>query len=148
MRCLALSLLLMITTAAATEQRPMAAVLTEESIAGESRDAFIVRIAPQVMAQSVARSEMLCGEVVDLAGGYRVAVTSSGDPHSCDIPSSAGVYLHTHLAGRGFAFSLEDYRHPGYLITEIAVKYQAGERAKTLAKLRGRRGVYTVARLK
>lgn len=104
------------------------------SEAGETRDAFVVRIAGEVFSYTEATGHEVCGAIYTTDTGYTVSVETSHRNDECALPGDTSVYLHTHPINQGLGFSRADYVRPGYLITGKSVKFQAGGRPVTLTR--------------
>lgn len=98
----------------------------ETSAAGESLDAFVVRIAPRARAASVNTRSIVCGEVLG-SGPYTLALKTDGRQDWCEVPKTAAPYLLVNGIAKD---AREDhipaiyYRRPGYLITPWSIKFQ------------------------
>lgn len=99
---------------------------TETSVAGETMDAFVLRIAPKANAYTKASGHEVCAAIREVEGVYSAEVGTSGRNDECWLPGDTEVYLHTHPINQGMGFSAGDYVRPGYLITQAGVKYQDG----------------------
>lgn len=104
----------------------MLALYSEASIPGETRDQFVQRIAPRAIEYTRATGWEVCGAIREQDGVYTVAITTSERNSECALPGDTTVYLHTHPRSQGLNFSAGDYVRPGYLITEVAIKYHDG----------------------
>lgn len=99
---------------------------TEVSYPGETMDAFVVRISPKANAYTKSSSHEVCAAIREDGGIYTAKVETSGRNDECALPSDTEVYLHTHPINQGMGFSAGDYVRPGYLITQVGVKFQDG----------------------
>ncbi|MET3149165.1 UNVERIFIED_ORG: hypothetical protein ABIC77_000359 [Stenotrophomonas geniculata] len=101
----------------------------EASAAGESLDAFVVRIAKQALEASKAARATVCGQIEEDAGVFTVQLKTDGYVSDCGLPKSAQPYLlvnGTATDARENHFSQVNWQRPGYLITPRSVKYQDG----------------------
>ncbi|QTK37253.1 hypothetical protein [Xanthomonas citri] len=99
---------------------------SEASVAGESLDAFVIRIASRARAASVSARSIVCGEIVG-AGPYAVTLKTDGRRDWCEVPKTAAPYLLVN----GIAKDAREnhipaiyYRRPGYLVTPWSIKFQ------------------------
>lgn len=99
---------------------------TETSHAGETMDAFVLRIAPKANAYTKDSGHEVCAAIRTDGERYRIEVGTSSRNDECELPGDTEVYLHTHPINQGMGFSAGDYVRPGYLITQVGVKYQDG----------------------
>ena len=102
----------------------------ESSSAGESLDAFVVRIAPQALKASKAAHATVCGQIEEDAGGFSVQLKTDGYVSECGLPRTARPYLlvnGTATDAREGHFSLANRNRSGYLVTPWAVKYQGSD---------------------
>ncbi len=102
------------------------ALYSEASIPNETRDDFVKRIAPRAVAYTAQTGWEVCGAIREADGVYTVDVRTSKRNDECELPGDTLVYLHTHPRNQGLGFSAGDYVRPGYLLTEVAIKYQDG----------------------
>ncbi|KOQ76406.1 hypothetical protein ABW45_11625 [Stenotrophomonas maltophilia] len=106
----------------------------EASIAGESLDAFVVRIAPRALEASQTARATVCGQVEENAGQYTVQLKTDGYVSDCALPKTDRPYLlvnGTATDARENHFSQVNWQRPGYLITPWSVKYQDGANKRT-----------------
>ncbi|MCD0280447.1 hypothetical protein JWH04_16175 [Xanthomonas melonis] len=99
---------------------------SEASVAGESLDAFVARIAPRARAASVSARSVVCGEITG-AGPYAVTLKTDGRQDWCEVPKTASPYLLVNgiaNAAREDHIPAIYYRRPGYLITPWSIKFQ------------------------
>lgn len=101
----------------------------ESSVAGESLDDFVVRIAPQALESSKTARATVCGQVEQDAGIFSVRLKTDGYVSDCAMPKTGKPYLlvnGTATDARENHFSQVNWQRPGYLITPWSVKYQDG----------------------
>jgi len=101
----------------------------EASAAGESLDAFVVRIAPQALEASKTARATVCGQIDEDAGVFTVQLKTDGYVSDCGLPKTAKPYLlvnGTATDARENHFSQVNWQRAGYLITPWSVKYQDG----------------------
>jgi len=101
----------------------------ETSAAGESLDAFVVRIAPQALAASKTARATVCGEVIEQAGGYALQLKTDGYVSECALPPGRSTYVLVNGTATDIREnhpSLENRGRPGYLVTPWSVTYQDG----------------------
>ncbi|MFO3704416.1 hypothetical protein ACI6Q5_05390 [Xanthomonas codiaei] len=126
MRCITLSLLLVITPIVDAEQRQMSSLLNEASVEDETQDAFIARIAPLARAASVSTRSVVCGEILG-AGPYTLTLKTDGRQDWCEVRKTAAPYVLVNGIAKD---AREDHipaiyaRRPGYLITPWSIKFQ------------------------
>ncbi len=99
----------------------------EASAAGESLDAFVVRIAPQALEASKTARATVCGQIDEDAGVFTVQLKTDGYVSDCGLPKTAKPYLlvnGTATDARENHFSLANRDRSGYLVTPWAVKFQ------------------------
>lgn len=103
---------------------------TETSLPGETRDDFVVRIAPRAVEHTAKLRSEVCGEIIMVDGVYSLTITTDNRPTACDITMSGQadtVTFHTHPARTDVrGFSDLDYKHPGYVAFEDRLRFQAG----------------------
>jgi len=99
---------------------------SESSLPGETMDSFVVRISPRANEYTKKSGHEVCAAIRNNGSGYSVEVTTSSRNDECMLPADTEVYLHTHPINQGMGFSRGDYVRPGYLITEVGIKYQDG----------------------
>lgn len=99
---------------------------TEVSQPGETMDAFVLRVAPKANSYTKASGHEVCAAIREVDGSYSAEVSTSSRNDECALPGDTKVYFHTHPNNQGMGFSHGDYVRPGYLITQIGVKYQDG----------------------
>lgn len=102
---------------------------TETSVAGESLDQFVIRIAGKIRHKTKVHSAELCGAIDAHGDLYALSVRSSFSQNDCgfSITPSTVATIHTHIAISGNEnFGPGDYQFPGYLITPRAIRHQAG----------------------
>lgn len=98
----------------------------ETSAAGESLDAFLIRIAPRARAASVSTRAVVCGQILG-AGPYSLAFKTDGRQDVCAVPKTSAPYVLVNGIAKD---AREDhipaiyYRRPGYLITPWSIKFQ------------------------
>lgn len=102
-----------------------------ESIAGESLDAFALRITPHALAASNALNAEVCGEFSITETGYKIQLYTMNHPFQCGYQKIkggkyTGLSYHTHPNDSHASFSDADYDHPGYLGTVRKVMFQNG----------------------
>ncbi|AOY63378.1 hypothetical protein ABFO19_09430 [Xanthomonas citri pv. glycines] len=108
----------------------------ETSAAGESLDAFVVRIAPRARAASVSTRSVVCGEIMG-SGPYTLALKTDGRQDWCEVPKTAAPYLLVNGIAKD---AREDhipaiyYRRPGYLITPWSIKFQDRSSVRKIAE--------------
>lgn len=112
---------------------------TETSKEGETRDAFVVRIAPKMYERTKHTGHEVCGALRFDGVYHHIEITTNKRNDECALPNDTDIYVHTHPINQGFHFSKEDFVRPGYLIAEQVIKFQSG-RVRTVAKKRN--GVY------
>ena len=98
----------------------------ETSGAGESLDAFVIRIAPRARAASVSTRSVVCGEILG-TGPYSVAFKTDGRQDVCDVSKSAAPYVLVNgiaKDARADHFTLAHRFRPGYIITPWSIKFQ------------------------
>lgn len=100
---------------------------TEVSKPGETMDAFVLRIAPKANAYTKGSGHEVCAAIRESDGIYWAKIGTSGRNDECWLPADTEVYLHTHPINQGMGFSAGDYVRPGYLITQVGVKFQDGK---------------------
>jgi len=101
----------------------------EASAAGESLDAFVVRIAPRALEASQVARATVCGQIDEDAGVFTVRLKTDGYVSDCGLPKTAQPYLlvnGTATDARENHFSQVNWQRPGYLITPWSVKHQDG----------------------
>ncbi|MCS3807790.1 hypothetical protein [Xanthomonas sp. 4461] len=98
----------------------------ETSAAGESLDAFVIRIAPRARAVSVSTRSVVCGEISG-TGQYSVTFKTDGRQDMCTMRKNSAPYVLVNGIAKD---AREDhipaiyYRRPGYLITPWSIKFQ------------------------
>ncbi|MGW8174615.1 MAG: hypothetical protein ACWGHP_04600 [Stenotrophomonas sp.] len=108
----------------------------ESSSAGESLDAFVVRIAPQALKASKGARATVCGQIEEDAGGFSVQLKTDGYVSDCGLPKTGKPYLlvnGTATDAREGHFSLANRDRPGYLVTPWVVKYQDNTGVRTVS---------------
>ncbi|WP_434990028.1 hypothetical protein [Xanthomonas melonis] len=118
-------------TAANADQR-VTQLSVELSQPGETLDAFILRIAPKLNQFTAELGAEVCGTIRTEYGRHAVDIRTYHDPYSCFVERDGLPYVHTHpsLLKECWTFSLEDWKRPGYLVTEIGVRYQDTRRSR------------------
>ncbi|WP_367345754.1 hypothetical protein [Stenotrophomonas bentonitica] len=107
----------------------------EQSTAGESLDAFVVRIAPRAVQASKTARATVCGQL-NGTGPYTVTIKTDGFLSTCDLPESALPYVlinGTAVDVRENTFSQVNWQRAGYLVTPWSVKYQDGRQKRPRA---------------
>ena len=102
---------------------------TETSMAGESLDQFVIRIASKIRHKTKVHSAELCGAIDTHGDLYALSVRSSFSQNDCgfSITPSTVATIHTHIAISGNDnFGPGDYQFPGYLITTRTIRHHAG----------------------
>ncbi|MGV7193707.1 hypothetical protein [Xanthomonas axonopodis] len=127
-----LALLLGIAALPATGAQRMTHLTTETSAPGETMDAFVLRLAPKLNELTAQLRAEVCGTIRSEAGSYVVEVRTYHDLYSCYIERDGLPYVHTHpsLLRDCWTFSKQDWERPGYLVTEIGVRYQDTKRSR------------------
>lgn len=100
---------------------------TEVSVAGESMDAFVLRIADRANQHTSASGHEVCGAIRTEDSIHRIEMITSRRNDECWLPIDTEVYFHTHPINQGMNFSSGDYVLPGYLSTLAGVKFQDGK---------------------
>lgn len=124
---------------ASADQR-MTHLSTELSQPGETMDDFIVRIAPKLNKFTADLRAEVCGTIRTEQGQHAVDIRTYHDRYSCFVERDGLPYVHTHpsLLKECWTFSLEDWKRPGYLVTEIGVRYQDTRRSRKIKPPVGR----------
>ncbi|MBB5862575.1 hypothetical protein [Xanthomonas sp. 3058] len=102
--------------------------------AGQSLDAFIVRIAPKYARWSLVNSREVCGAIGQAGDRYSIAINRAGGNGHCTIITTClapgfeytGYTFHTHPTVDDFRFSDQDLLNAGYLVTSSGVKFHDG----------------------
>jgi len=110
---------------------------TETSVAGETMDAFVLRIAHRAMRVTNKMGVEVCGEVEEVDRIYRVVIATSNDQFSCELPNTGKPYFHTHPASSIGTFSPADKKYEGYLAAKGRVYYSNGRLEKRVGKIKG-----------
>ncbi|KAA3597408.1 hypothetical protein JY452_03090 [Stenotrophomonas maltophilia] len=101
----------------------------ESSVAGESLDDFVVRIAPHALESSKTARATVCGQIEQNAGIFSVQLKTDGYVSDCGLPKTGKPYVlvnGTATDVRENHFSEVNWQRPGYLVTPWSVKYQDG----------------------
>ena len=117
---------------------------TETSQAGESLDAFAVRIAARAVDESLKVSGEICGEFRKDGDTHVIEFYTVNHQTACSytragVGEYTGLTYHTHIfiglssdttRQRVYSprFSEEDYSHPGYMTTGKVTLFQSGTR--------------------
>ncbi|MBB5673748.1 hypothetical protein [Xanthomonas arboricola] len=113
----------------------------ELSQPGESMDDFILRIAPKLNKLTADLRAEVCGTIRTEQGQHAVDIRTYHHRYSCFVERDGLLpYVHTHpsLLKECWTFSLEDWKRPGYLVTEIGVRYQDTRRSRKIKPPAGR----------
>ncbi|WP_295573797.1 hypothetical protein [uncultured Stenotrophomonas sp.] len=108
----------------------------ESSVAGESLDDFVVRIAPHALESSKTARATACGQIEQDADIFSVQLKTDGYVSDCGLPRSGQPYVlinGTATSASENHFSLVNRNRPGYLITPWAVKYQDASGRRTVS---------------
>lgn len=90
-------------------------------------DDFVVRIAPKANSYTKDSGHEVCAAIRESEGVYSASIATSNRNDECWLPADTETYLHTHPVNQGMNFSADDYVRPGYLITQVGVKFQDGK---------------------
>ena len=103
-------------------------VRTYESLAGESSDEFILRIAGPISNMTRIYGYEYCGEVSSRGDRYLVYLYTSRQSDRCVFHrfDKSSDIVHTHPYYARPVFGDDDYKHSGYLIIGRRVYYQSG----------------------
>lgn len=100
---------------------------TETSAAGESMDAFVVRIARSIEMEGQRKNAEVCGAIKSFDGRYSLSLSYKQDNIQCTVSHGQGdVLIHTHLPYMGARFSPADYSHKGYMVRNGVICYNDG----------------------
>lgn len=112
-----------------------------DSQPGQTMDQFVVSIARKLELIGKAANAEACGAIITTSTGYTVSI-HTGNVVRCTVAHDAdAVLVHTHLPYMGTRFSPADYSHPGYMIRNGVICYNAGERGtEAIVTASGRRG--------
>ncbi|ATS57560.1 exported hypothetical protein [Xanthomonas citri pv. fuscans] len=127
-----LVMVLAISASPAMSVERMTHLATETSDPGETMDAFVLRLAPKLNKMTRQLRAEVCGTIRTEDGRYVVDVRTYHDFYSCYVERDGLPYIHTHpsLLRDCWTFSLGDWKRPGYLVTEIGVRYQDTKRSR------------------
>ncbi|WP_104594296.1 MULTISPECIES: hypothetical protein [Xanthomonas] len=112
--------------APASAVQPATHLFTATSLADETLDAFVTRMAPRARAASVSSRAVACGEIQG-NGPYTVVLKTDGYQGDCRVRRAATPYVLVNgiaKDARADRFSIENRFRPGYLITPWNIKYQ------------------------
>lgn len=110
-------------------------IATLHSNAGETRDAFVMRVAPQAVAYTLAHGVETCGVIGERDGEYTLRLRTINANAECSMAKSdvedgytfSGVTFHTHPTISPPRFKGADYSVPGYVATYRGVAFQQGQ---------------------
>ncbi|WP_153066251.1 MULTISPECIES: hypothetical protein [Xanthomonas] len=103
-----------------------AELYSETSSAGETLDAFVMRITPRARTASIGSSVVVCGEIL-CSGPYTLALKTYGRQDWCDVLKTTAPYV---LVSGIAKDAREDHilaiyaRRAGYLIRPWSIKFQ------------------------
>lgn len=114
---------------------------TFDSAPGQTVDQFVLSIARKLELIGKAANAEACGAITATATGYTVTI-HTGNVVRCTVAHDADALLvHTHLPYMGARFSPADYSHPGYMVRNGVVCFNAGELGtEAIVTGSGRRG--------
>ena len=100
---------------------------TETSVAGETMDAFVVRIARSLEMEGQRKNAEVCGAIKNIDGRYTLTLNYKQDNIQCTVSHGPeDVLIHTHLPYMGARFSPADYSHKGYMVRNGVICYNDG----------------------
>lgn len=108
----------------------------ERSLAGETTDNFILRIAPRAVSYTNRTGHQVCGAVVQNPDGqYTIEMRTIGQGYRCEIPADTQLYFVTHIWSAG-TFSRAEREVPGYMATRNSLYHQDGRNERKVGTLR------------
>lgn len=108
----------------------------ERSLAGETADNFILRIAPRAVSYTNRTGHQVCGAVEQNPDGqYTIEMRTIGQGYRCEIPADTQLYFVTHIWSSG-TFSRAERELPGYMATRNSLYHQDGRSERKVGTLR------------
>lgn len=108
----------------------------ERSLAGESTDEFLLRVAPRAVSYTNRTGHQVCGAVVQNPDGlYTIEMRTIGQGYRCEIPADTQLYFVTHIWSSG-TFSRAEREVPGYMATRNSLYHQDGRSERKVGTLR------------